>query len=42
MKAVSMLELRSCGRDLVKRLKRGERMELTYRGRKEAMLEHKR
>ena len=39
MKTVSMLELRSKGREVVKRLDRGERLELTYRGRKVARLE---
>lgn len=33
MKTVSMLELRSRGRDVVRRLERGERLELSYRGR---------
>ncbi len=33
-----MLELRSRGRDVVKRLERGERMALTYRGRRVATL----
>jgi|688.fasta_scaffold952611_2 antitoxin (DNA-binding transcriptional repressor) of toxin-antitoxin stability system len=39
MKTVSMLELRSKGREVVKRLDRGERLELTYRGRKVATME---
>jgi antitoxin (DNA-binding transcriptional repressor) of toxin-antitoxin stability system len=39
MKTISMLELRSKGRDIVKRLDRGERLELTYRGRKVAVME---
>ena len=39
MKTVSMLELRSRGKDVVRRLERGERLELTYRGRKVARLE---
>lgn len=39
MKTISMLELRSKGREVVKRLERGERMDLTYRGRKVARLE---
>lgn len=34
MKTISMLELRSNGREVVRRLERGERLELTYRGRK--------
>ncbi len=38
MKTVSMLELRSRGRDVVKRLERGERLALTYRGRRVATL----
>ena len=39
MKTVTMLELRSKGREVVRRLDRGERLELTYRGRKVARLE---
>jgi antitoxin (DNA-binding transcriptional repressor) of toxin-antitoxin stability system len=39
MKTISMLELRSKGREVVKRLDRGERLELTYRGRKVATME---
>ena len=38
MKTVSMLELRSRGRDVVRRLDQGERLELTYRGRTVATL----
>jgi antitoxin (DNA-binding transcriptional repressor) of toxin-antitoxin stability system len=38
MKTVSMLDLRSRGRDIVRRLERGERLGLTYRGRKVATL----
>jgi antitoxin (DNA-binding transcriptional repressor) of toxin-antitoxin stability system len=38
MKTISMLELRSKGRDIIRRLKRGERLTLTYRGRKVATL----
>jgi antitoxin (DNA-binding transcriptional repressor) of toxin-antitoxin stability system len=39
MKTISMLELRSKGREVIKRLERGERLDLTYRGRKVARLE---
>lgn len=39
MKTITMLELRSKGREVVKRLERGERLELTYRGRRVARLE---
>jgi len=39
MKTITMLELRSKGREVVKRLERGERLDLTYRGRKVARLE---
>ncbi len=38
MKSVSMLELRSRGRDIVKRLQKGEHLTLTYRGKKVATL----
>ncbi|MGI8605006.1 MAG: type II toxin-antitoxin system Phd/YefM family antitoxin [Verrucomicrobiales bacterium] len=38
MKTVSMLELRSRGRDIVRRLEKGERLALTYRGKKVATL----
>lgn len=38
MKTVSMLELRSRGKDIVQRLKRGESLKLTYRGKKVATL----
>lgn len=39
MKTISMLELRSKGREVVNRLDRGEALDLTYRGRKVARLE---
>ncbi len=38
MKTVSMLELRSRGRDVVRRLERGEKLALTYRGKRVATL----
>jgi antitoxin (DNA-binding transcriptional repressor) of toxin-antitoxin stability system len=39
MNTITMLELRSRGREVIKRLERGERLDLTYRGRKVARLE---
>ncbi|MDD5260468.1 MAG: hypothetical protein PHD76_01330 [Methylacidiphilales bacterium] len=38
LKTVSMLELRSRGRDVVRRLERGEKLALTYRGKRVATL----
>ena len=38
MKTISMLELRTRGKEIVKRLNRGERMSLSYRGKKVATL----
>lgn len=38
MKTVSMLELRSRGKDIVRRLQKGESLKLTYRGKKVATL----
>jgi antitoxin (DNA-binding transcriptional repressor) of toxin-antitoxin stability system len=38
MKSVTMVELRSRGRDVIKRLERGETLALTYRGKKVATL----
>jgi len=38
METISMLELRTRGKEIVIRLKRGERMSLSYRGKKVATL----
>lgn len=38
MNSISMLELRSRGKDVVSRLERGETLALTYRGRRVATL----